>query len=138
MSKVFKVWPVLQSWILLNQRLVSQPMWARPRNLTVSDGRLRKDKKQTCRKLGSGGLGAQVETHNNSTTSSEFIIYSGKPGSRATVLRLCDIVVIRNRRNLRLLLSTCKHLRKSSCAAFCPPPFCSWGLCLSQPADYWA
>jgi hypothetical protein len=32
----------------------------------------------------------------------------------------CDIVVIGNRRNLQLLLSECKHLRKSSHAAFCP------------------
>jgi hypothetical protein len=38
-----------------------------------------------------------------SSTSSEFIIYSGKPGSRATVLeagRRDDIVVIMNSRNL--------------------------------------
>jgi hypothetical protein len=33
-----------------------------------------------------------------------------------------DIVVIWNRRNLRWLLFEHKHLRKSSCAAFCPCP----------------
>jgi hypothetical protein len=48
----------------------------------------------------------------------------------------CDIVVIGNRGNLRLLLSGCKHLRKSSCAAFCSHPFYSWGMCPSQPEDY--
>jgi hypothetical protein len=40
-----------------------QPARVRPSNLTWSNGRLRKDKRQTCRKLGSGGLGALVETH---------------------------------------------------------------------------
>jgi hypothetical protein len=40
------------------------------------------------------------------TTSSEFIIYSSKPGGRSTALERewggewCDIVVIGNRRNL--------------------------------------
>jgi hypothetical protein len=136
---------------------ISRAAQARPRNLTGSDGRLRKDKRQTCKKLGSGGLGTLMETLTASTTSSEFIIYSSKQGSRATILRQCDIVVIQNRKNLQLLLSRGKHLMKSSCAAFCPcpllqlgavpipacrlldiaelAPFCSWGLCQTQNAD---
>jgi hypothetical protein len=43
----------------------SRPGRAHLRNLTWSKGRLRKDKRQTCRKLGSGGLNALVETHNS-------------------------------------------------------------------------
>jgi hypothetical protein len=97
------------------------------------------------------------QRHTTAFTSSEFTIYSGKPGSRATVLRGHDIVVFRNRRNLQCLFSGCKHLRKSSHASFCPclplqlgavpvlacrvldiavlTPFCSWGLCQTQPTD---
>jgi hypothetical protein len=41
-----------------------------------------------------------------------------------------------NKRNLWSLLSEHKHLRKSSCAAFFPPPLLQLGLCQTQPADY--
>jgi hypothetical protein len=66
-----------------------------------------------------------------SSSFSEFFIYSGKQGGGATVLGGGghDIVVNRNRGNLRLLLSKYKHLRKSSCAAFCLHPFLQLGLC---------
>jgi hypothetical protein len=63
-----------------------------------------------------------------STSSIKFIIYSSKQGSRATVLRGCEIIIIRNRRNLWSLLSAHKHLRKSSCAAFCPHPLLQLGV----------
>jgi hypothetical protein len=72
-----------------------------------------------------------------STITSEFIIYSGKPGSRATVLGVADIVVIRNR-------GTCDHysldiniLGKEAVLHFVFSPFCSWGLCQFQPVDHW-
>jgi hypothetical protein len=52
------------------------------------------------------------------------------------VLRQGDIVVIRNRGNLRSLLSGRKHLRKNSCAAFCPHSLLQLGAVSSQPANY--
>jgi hypothetical protein len=52
----------------------------------MGDEERTKDRRQTSRKLRSGGVGAQMETHNSYIHSSEFIIYSGKPGGGTTVL----------------------------------------------------
>jgi hypothetical protein len=90
-----------------------------PRNLTGSKGRLRKDKRQTCRNLGSDGLGALMETHNSIHLWRVYYIqwqtrrWSNSSGEG-------DTVVIRNRRSLLSLLSEHKYLRKNCCAAFCP------------------
>jgi hypothetical protein len=66
-----------------------------------------------------------------STTSSEFSIFSSKSGSGATVLRGHDILVIRNRGTWDCYSQDVAVLH------FAVVPFCSWGLCPSQPADYW-
>jgi hypothetical protein len=118
---------------------------------------LRKDKRQTCKKVGiRWAQHSGRDTQQPSPPPGEFIIYSGKPGSRVTVLEDHDIVGIWNRGNLLSLLSACKHLTKSSCAAFCSrpllqlgtvpspacrlfdiavlTPFCSCELCETQPA----
>jgi hypothetical protein len=43
-----------------------------------------KTEDKTCTKLRPGRLGTQMETHNTPSTSSEFIIYSGKTRGRGT------------------------------------------------------
>jgi hypothetical protein len=82
----------------------------------------------------SDGETQQLLQQQPTATNSEFIIYSGKQGGRATVLSVCvggagGGDVTRNRRNLQSLLSECKHLRKSSHAVFCPHPVLRLGSC---------
>jgi hypothetical protein len=60
---------------------LSRPARVPPGNLTGSDGRLRKDKRQTCKIWDQVAWVLWWRHTTASTTSSEFIIYSGKPGS---------------------------------------------------------
>jgi hypothetical protein len=125
--------------------IISRPARAPTRNLTGSIGRLRKDKRQTCKKLGSGGLGNLVEIHNSLEPSSEFFICSGKPGSgiaksaEQQFLGWRDLVVIGNSGNLWSLLSAhsvpvwrswCKHpcsYTKQLCCILLLLPFAAGG-----------
>jgi hypothetical protein len=102
------------------QKKLSSSARACPRNLTGSDQRMRKDKRQTCKNLGSGGWAFWWRHTTAFTTSSEFIIYSANKEVEQQFLGWHDIVVIRNRGNLWQLLSACKHLMKRSYATFCP------------------
>jgi hypothetical protein len=80
---------------------------------------------------GWGQLGCALRwRHTTAPSTSSKLIYRGKQGCGATVLwGGCDIVVIGNRRNLQLLCSKRKHLRKRSCAALCPHPLLELGPC---------
>jgi hypothetical protein len=76
-----------------------------------------------------------METTTASSTSSEFIIYSGKQGSTATVLRGHDTVVIGKQ-------GTCNHysldvniLGKAAVLHFALAPLLWLGAMPTQPAD---
>jgi hypothetical protein len=82
------------------------------------------------KKLGPGGLGTQMETHNSLVHLQRVYCIQWQNKEVEQFWRgEHDIVVLGNRRNLRLLLSECKHLRKNSCAASCPRPLLQLGLC---------
>jgi hypothetical protein len=113
---------------------------AHPRNLTGSNGRLRKDKRQktNMQKAGTRWTGRsdgdiQQPVHLQQVF---YIQWQTRRWSNSSGGWGNDTVVIRNRRNLRSLLSGRKHLRKSSSAAFCPCPILWLGLCPTQPSDY--
>jgi hypothetical protein len=138
----------------------------------MGDLKRTKDRRQTCKKLGSGGLALRWRH----PTTSLLLFYSLKSWSldshcpmfllissiilKVLVFRLadtwqqqprppaasflymvankeveqqfsgrCDIVGVRNRKNLWLLLSGDKYLRKSSCATSCPCPLLWLELC---------
>jgi hypothetical protein len=121
---------------LILKRNISRPAWAHPRNLTGGDRRCRKDNRQKTKHAQSWGqVGWGLRWRQTApSTSSKFIIYSCKTRwSSSSWRRGCDII-LRNRRNLWLLLSECKHLRKNSCAVSCP--LLQLGLCPTQPAVY--
>jgi hypothetical protein len=61
------------------------------RNLTGSNGRLRKDKRQTCKKAGIRVAEHSSEDTQQPPSPSEFITYSSKQGSRVTDLGRHDI-----------------------------------------------
>jgi hypothetical protein len=67
--------------------------------------------------------------HTASTISNKFIVYSGKPGSRATVLEGCDIVVFRNGGRWDSYSLHVNILQRAAVLHFALTPFCSWGLC---------
>jgi hypothetical protein len=92
---------------------------------------------QTWTKLGPGKLGTWWRHAIIPSTSSEFIICSGKTRlSSRSQGRGCDIAILENRRNLWQLLCKCKYLRKNSCTASCPLLWLA--LCQLKPAVYWA
>jgi hypothetical protein len=71
-----------------------------------------------------------METHNSLVHPSEFIIYSGEQGVRATVLggmRGHDIAVIGNRRNFYHYSLNANILEEVAVLHFALAPFCSWG-----------
>jgi hypothetical protein len=116
-----------------SQTHLLQPVPAHPRNLTGSDGRLRKDKRQktNMQKAGVRWAGhSGGDTHQPSPSPGVYYIQC-KQGGGATVLG--DVTLWSSGTG-----GTCDRysLRKGSCAAFCLTPFCSKGLCQSQPADY--
>jgi hypothetical protein len=80
-------------------------------------------------------LVACVSLSSVSITSSEFIIYSGKEGSRATILGRHDIVVTRNRGTCNCYSLHINIFGKETVLHFALTPFCSWGLCQSQSTD---
>jgi hypothetical protein len=72
---------------------------------------------QTCIKLGPGRLGSQMETHNSHLHLQQ--VYYIQWQNEVSSWGKGDIVILGNRRNLRLLQSEHKHLRKNSCTASC-------------------
>jgi hypothetical protein len=127
----FSFWNTCQTqWLLFT--VISQPEWAHPRNLTGSDGRLKKDKRQktNMQKAGVRWVGCSGGDTQQQHPPPACLLYTvANKEVQQQFLRGHDIVVIGNRRNLRLLLSGRKHLRKSSCAAFRPCLFLQLGLC---------
>jgi hypothetical protein len=106
------------------------------RNLTGSNGRLRKDKRQTCRKLGSGGLGAWTETTQQlDTTVSLLYTMVNKEIEQQFCGGGRDIVVLGNGGTCNRYPLDVNILGKAAVLHFALTPFCSCGLCQSQPAD---
>jgi hypothetical protein len=84
----------------------SWPTWAHPRNLTGSDGRLKKDKRQTCKKAGvrwAGCPGGDTQQPPPPPASLLYIVTNKEVEQQ--ILGWHDNVVIGNRGNLWLLLS---------------------------------
>jgi hypothetical protein len=105
---------------------ISRPVQACPRNPIGSNGRLRKDKRQKTNMQKAGVRWARCSggdtQHPHPLPASLLYTVANKEVEQQFWGWGCDIVVIRNRRNLRSLLSERKHLRKSSYTAFCPRP----------------
>jgi hypothetical protein len=99
---------------------------------------LRKDKRE---KINMQKAGVRWGGHSDGDTQQPHpppasLLYTVTNKERAAVLRGHDTVVIGYRRNLQLLLSEHNFLGKAAVLHFALSPFCRWGLCPSQPADY--
>jgi hypothetical protein len=75
------------------------------------------------KKLGSGGLGALVETH-NSHDHLQRVYYIQRQTRKQSIFFWGE--------------GGMTLLQKAAVLHFALTLFCSWELCPSQPADYWA
>jgi hypothetical protein len=104
---------------------------ASPRNLTGSDGRLRKDKRQkkNMQKAGVRWVGVQKETHNSCVHLQRVYYTQGQTRRWSNSSQGSMTLQLLGTRGTCDCYSGCKHLRKNSSAAFCLGPLLWLRLC---------